>query len=301
MIVAVLGANGQLGSDLVRAAAASGQVSTLALTRKELDVTDSAAIPAVLSSRQFDALVNCTSYHKTDEVEGKAAEAFRINAHAVLALAKACKEKRVRFVQISTDYVFDGEGERPYAEEDSTGPVNVYGSSKVMGETLVLREYPAGTIITRVASLFGFAGSSGKGGNFVETILRKAKEAGEVKVVSDITMSPTSTADAAKIIVRLLQNESACGIYHVVNSGSASWHEFARQIVEGAGVNATVAPTNSTEYPTIAARPRYSVLDNRKVAEATGEIPHWKDALRRYLAEKGHSPQDAARAAAARD
>jgi dTDP-4-dehydrorhamnose reductase len=299
MIVAILGANGQLGSDLVRAARCANGLETLALTRKELDVTDLAAIPAVLSSHKFDVLVNCTSYHKTDEAEGKATEAFRINAHAVLAIAKVCKEQRGRFVHISTDYVFDGESSHPYGEEAAAGPVNVYGSSKLMGETLALREYPGGTIIARVASLFGVAGSSGKGGNFVETILRKAKETGEVRVVNDITMSPTCTADAARGLLSLLEKEAPSGIYHVVNSGSASWYEFARQILEEAGISTRVVPTSSREYPTIAARPHYTMLDNRKAAAIAGEIPHWKDALRRYLAEKGHIQHNAPRSAGA--
>jgi dTDP-4-dehydrorhamnose reductase len=302
MIVALLGANGQLGSDIVRAAAAmrSG-IEILGLTRKDLDVTDVTAIPATLSARKFDVLVNCTGYHKTDEVEGRAAEAFQINVQAVLAMTKVCKAQSARFVHISTDYVFDGESKQPYREEDAAEPVNVYGSSKLLGEKLAMREYPSGTIVARVASLFGVAGSSGKGGNFVETILRKAKESGEVRVVNDITMSPTSTADAANVILALVKGEPPAGLYHVVNSGSASWFEFAREMVQAAGIAANVVPTASADYPTAAARPRYSVLANGKVSSITGEIAHWKDALRRYLSEKGYIPFDQARAVAARE
>jgi len=291
MIVAVLGANGQLGSDILRLAAASDdEFKTLALTRKDLDVRDLSSIPAVLSKFQFDVLVNCTGYHKTDEVEEHATEAFRINAHAVAALAKACKSRGARFVQISTDYVFDGRSRRPYVETDSASPVNVYGSSKLLGERLAIREYDEGTLIARVASLFGVAGSSGKGGNFVETILWKAKETGEVRVVNDITMSPTSTADAARLILTLLEKEAPVGIYHVVNSGSATWFEFARQIVEEAELRANVVPTTSGEYPTVAVRPMYTALDNGKISQIVGEIPHWGDALRVYLMKKGHVP-----------
>lgn len=288
MIIAVLGANGQLGSDLVHVAKEFRDIETLALTRKDLDVCDLASIPKVLAERKFDALVNCTSYHKTDEVEGRATEAFQINTHAVRALAKTCKALGARLVHFSTDYVFDGEGTRPYAETDPACPVNVYGASKLLGEKFALREHPDGTLIARVASLFGVAGSSGKGGNFVETILRKAKESGEVRVVNDVTMSPTSTADAARVILTLLEKDAPAGIYHVVNSGSATWHEFARRMIEEAGIKARVAPVTSEEYPTAAIRPSYSALDNRKAAEIVGEIPDWSDALHRYLAEKGH-------------
>jgi len=289
MIVAVLGANGQLGSDILRLAAArDGEFKTLALTRKDLDVCDLSSIPAVLSKFQFEVLVNCTSYHKTDEVEEHATEAFRINAHAVAALAKACKSRNARFVQISTDYVFDGTSRRPYVETDSASPMNVYGSSKLLGERLALREHVEGTLIARVASLFGVAGSSGKGGNFVETILRKAKETGEVRVVNDITMSPTSTADAARLILTLLEKDAPVGIYHVVNSGSATWFEFARQIVEGAGVRAKVVPMMSEAHPTVAIRPSYTVLDNRKTSQTIGEIPKWEHALRQYLLDKNN-------------
>ena len=288
MIVAVLGANGQLGSDLVRAASAmSGGLETLALTRKDLDVYNVGAI-AALSTTRFDVLVNCTGYHKTDEVEEHATEAFRINAHSVAAMAKVCKARGARFVQISTDYVFDGRAGRPYTETDPAVPINVYGASKLLGESLALREYGEGTLIARVASLFGVAGSSGKGGNFVETILRKARETGEVRVVDDIAMSPTSTADAAQVILALLQSETPSGIYHVVNSGAATWFEFARQIVEEVGVSAAVFPTTSNEYRTAAARPSCTVLDNGKAARLVGGIPSWRNSLRAYLLQRGY-------------
>ena len=288
MIVAVLGASGQLGSDIVRAAKELRKVETLALTRNDLDVCDLASIPKILADREFNVLVNCASYHKTDEVEEHASEAFRINAHAVGVMAKTCKAYGARFVQVSTDYVFDGDSTRPYVETDAASPVNVYGASKLLGEKLALREYADGTLIARVASLFGVAGSSGKGGNFVETILRKAKGSGEVRVVNDVTMTPTSTADAARVILKLLQKDAVAGTYHVVNSGAATWCEFAQHIMEEAGIRAKVVPVRSEEYPTAAVRPRFTALDNRKACQTAGEIPHWKRSLRQYLAEKGH-------------
>ncbi len=289
MIVAVLGANGQLGSDILRAAVAEGfGIKTRALCRKDLDVCNLGAIPEALARERFDVLINCTGYHKTDEVEAHATEAFRINAHAAGALAKLCKVRGAGFVQISTDYVFDGGSRRPYVETDEANPLNVYGASKLLGEKLAQQEHGDGTIIVRVASLFGVAGSSGKGGNFVETMLKKSRESGELRVVNDVTMSPTSTADAARAILGLLRKNAGKGIYHVVNSGAATWFEFARQIIVEAGVAAKVIPVTSGEYPTAAVRPAHTVLDNRKVSQIAGDIPHWKHALREYLIQKGH-------------
>src|SRR5260370_12129478 len=180
MIVAVLGASGQLGSDIIRAAAApERRIETLALCRNDWDEVDLGSMGAILRKHGLDALINCTSYQKTDEVEGHATEAFRINAHAVGALAKTCKAQGARFVHVSTDYVFDGESRQPYTEMDSASPLNVYGASKLLGEKLAQREHGDGTLIMRVASLFGVAGSSGKGGNFVEAILNTGRDTGD--------------------------------------------------------------------------------------------------------------------------
>jgi dTDP-4-dehydrorhamnose reductase len=289
MIVAVLGANGQLGSDIVRAVAGdSASFQSIAICRDQVDVSNLDAIPSALSAHRFDVLVNCASYHKTDEVETHATEAFRINAHAVATLARACRERHARFVHISTDYVFDGTASEPYSETDYASPLNVYGASKLLGERLALREHRDGTMIMRVASLFGVAGSSGKGGNFIETILRRARETGEVRVVNDITMSPTCTSDVARSILAALKKNAPSGVYHIVNSGSANWFEFADQIISEAGVQAKVVPVPSAEFPTVAQRPSYSVLNNAKISAIVGALPHWKTVLGRYLAEKGH-------------
>jgi dTDP-4-dehydrorhamnose reductase len=289
MIVVVLGANGQLGSDILRAAAMGEHgIEKRGLCRDDLDVSDLGAISAALTRERFDVLINCTGFHKTDEVESHATEAFRINAHAVGAMAKLCRLRAARFVQISTDYVFDGDSRRPYVETDEASPLNVYGASKLLGEKLAQREHADGTIIVRVASLFGVAGSSGKGGNFVETILKKGRESGEVQVVNDITMSPTSTADAARAILTILRKNAGNGVYHLVNSGPATWFSFAQQIIEEADVPAKVIPVTSGEYPTAALRPAYTVLDNQKASQIVGDIRHWKHALREYLLQKGH-------------
>jgi dTDP-4-dehydrorhamnose reductase len=289
MRVLILGANGQLGTDLLSGQQSRSRSTELVpLYRKDLDVSELESIPKVLANLQFDVLINCTGYHKTDEVEKHATEAVQINGHAVRILAQACSSARARFVHISTDYIFGGDSSRPYVEGDCPRPLNVYGASKLLGEDLALRGYGDGTLILRVASLFGVAGASGKGGNFVETILRVAKEKGQLRVVHDITMSPTGTAEAARIIWSLVENAAPPGVYHVVNSGQATWFEFACEILRQAGVHVPVTPVTGEESPAVAARPSYSVLENRKASSIVGTISSWEQALTQYLKAKGH-------------
>lgn len=288
--VLLLGPNGQLGHDIVRANRSAGEpFDLLPLARCELDVADPGAVERVLGGLNFDAAVNCAAYTRVDEVEDNATLAFAVNAHAVQAMARVYAARRARLLHISTDYVFGGDGERarPLQEDDPTAPVNVYGASKAMGETLA-RLASEDVVVLRVASLFGVAGASGKGGNFVETMIRVGREKGALRVVDDQTMSPTATADVARVVVRMLTDGCAPGLYHVVNSGAATWFEFAREIIRRAGVAASVTPCTTGEYPVRAARPRYSVLDNTKVSAAFGAVPPWQDALDRYLRAKGY-------------
>lgn len=290
MRVVLLGPNGQLGTDIQRWHEKTGApFDLMTLGRDRLDVASPDAIERRLGEFDLDAVINCTGYHRTDDVEDNAALAVAVNAHAVKALAEVCASKRARLIHVSTDYVFGGDAGRadPLTEDDPVAPVNVYGASKALGETLanlVLDDL----VIVRVASLFGVAGASGKGGNFVETMIRVGTENGELRVVDDQTMSPTSTADVARVIIRILVADCAPGLYHVVNDGAASWFDFAREIVARARVDATVSPCTSEEFPTRAARPRYSVLDNTKTSRAFGPLPAWQAALDDYLRAKGH-------------
>lgn len=284
----VLGAHGQLGGDLLDAAAAAG-VPAQGAGRAEVDVTDRAALRAFLDGAAFDVLVNATSYHKTDEVEGNPALAMDVNAHAPAVMAEACAERGARFLHVSTDYVFGGDRDRktPLLETDSPAPVNVYGLSKLFGETL--SGLPGGDVtVFRVASLFGVRGASGKGGNFVETMIRFGREKGALKVVNDQVMSPTATAFIARAILAFLDREGAPGVYHCVNTGAVSWHGFAEAIVRLAGVPATVAGCSTAEWPTPARRPAWSALANGKLAAVVGPIPDWETALADYLAAKGY-------------
>ena len=290
MRVVLLGSNGQLGHDVRRACAEAGEPFELVpLERDRLDVSVAGAVERVLGETSFDAVLNCIG-NKADDVEDNATLAFSINAHAVKAMARVCAAKGARFVHLSSDYVFGGDAARarPFREDDPTAPVNVYGASKAMGETLA-RLVCEDAIVLRVASLFGVAGVSGKGGNVVETMIRVAREKGALRAVDDQTMSPTSTADVARILPRMLREGCEPGIYHAVNSGAATWFAFAREIVRRAGVDATVTPCSSADWPTRAARPRYSALDNAKVSAAFGPPPPWQDALDRYLRARGHA------------
>ena len=284
MKVVLLGPNGQLGHDICAAHADLGEPFELVpVGRDVLDVTDP-DLETHLAGLYFDVLVNCTGYHKTDEVEDNAAQGIAVNAHAVQRMARACERRRARLVHVSTDYVFGGDTTRnaPLREEDPMAPVNVYGASKALGETLA-RLAAEDVVVLRVASLFGVAGASGKGGNFVEAMLRVACKREPLAVVDDQLMSPTATADVARVLVGMLSEGWEAGCYHLVNSGAATWCAFAREIVRQAGVDAQVTPCTSEEFPTRAVRPRYSVLDNAKAAARSGGLGPWEEALERYF------------------
>jgi|SRR6185437_13549973 dTDP-4-dehydrorhamnose reductase len=285
----LLGPNGQLGTDVQAAnVRKGGWLSLTPVGRSSVDLCDIEAATNFLRESNFDCLINCSSYHRTDEVERNAQLAFTINAHLVQRLAQICFEKQARLVHVSTDYVFGGLLKSlPFTEADCKAPVNVYGASKAMGEDLALLT-GAKVWVLRVASLFGTAGASGKGGNFVETMIRIGKEKGTLRVVADQTMSPTSTKDIAEVIIGMLQKDVAPGIWNVVNSGAASWYEFAKQIIARSNIKASVLPIDSGEFPTIARRPVYSVLDNTKLCDALGSIRAWQDALDEYLIAKGY-------------
>ena len=285
--VLLLGANGQLGQDIQQAHRTAGEPFALTtLDRGKLDVT-SEDFGERLTALSFDALVNCTGYHQTDEAEDNATLAFAVNAYAVQRMAQACARRNARLLHVSTDYVFGGDIERriPLTEESRTAPVNVYGASKAMGETLAVLASER-VVILRVASLFGVVGSRGKGGNFVETMLRVGGENGSLRVVSDQVMSPTATADVAEVVIELLREPGVSGTLHVVNSGIASWYNFACEIIRQSGIEAEVSPCTSADWPTRALRPRFSALDSAKMAAWRGPMRTWQEALGDYLCRR---------------
>ncbi|MDF2815665.1 MAG: dTDP-4-dehydrorhamnose reductase [Paenibacillus sp.] len=290
--IVLLGANGQLGTDLCRVFANEPDMDLVPLLRKDLDVANVGAIAPFLQELDtFDVLINCTSYHKTDECEDYAERAFTINSLAPWEMAKYCASASSRgsasgspplFIHFTTDYVFGGRGSEPYTEDDATNPINVYGASKASGEQLI-QAYGKRYYIFRVSSLFGVAGASGKGGNFVETMIRLAREGKAITVVNDQFMSPTHTLDIAKAVTSLIRNKtSEPGIYHCSGEGACSWYEFADEIFRRLGIQANLSPGSAGNLTTRAKRPSYSVLDNSKL-NAIHKMPHWKDALDEYI------------------
>jgi dTDP-4-dehydrorhamnose reductase len=287
--VLIFGSTGQLGTDLVSVLQGSGNFEVIPLNHEDADCTDVIAVrTAVLHSRpQF--VINSAAYVRVDDCEDHAREAFDVNAIGALNIARACAEIDVCCVYVGTDYVFDGEKQTPYTESDPTNPINVYGTSKLAGEHLV-RQTARRWLIVRVASLFGKTGARGKGGNFIETILAKAKKGEALRVVDDIRISPTYTRDAADVIKQLI-NIQCTGVVHAANRGACTWYEFAKTALELCAIDAPLTAVPSAEFPTRARRPTNSVLGTERLfAGASVETPTWQAALRAYLHEKGHLP-----------
>lgn len=288
MRVAIIGADGQLGTDLVTAF--SGH-AVIAWTRQDFDVRDHERATAAVLTASPGVVVNTAAFHNTDACEEDPELAFRVNAIAVRNLAQACRSCGATFVQISTDYVFDGEKGVPYSEDDSPRPLNVYGASKAAGERFAAaissRHY-----IIRVASLFGAAGGRGKGGNFVEKMLHKALEEQEVRVVNDVVMSPTYAADAAQGVRQLVEADAPAGIYHLTNAGSCTWYAFAEAIFELSGRTGRLRPWSIRDAAPKAVRPRNSSLRSDGLQRlGIPALPPWRAALQRYLEARGSLAQ----------
>jgi dTDP-4-dehydrorhamnose reductase len=282
--VAVLGATGQFGTDLVEVLREDGKFEIMPLSHADCDCTDEGKVARVIRSLHPDTVVNCAAYVRVDDCEEHAREAFNVNAIGALNVARACAAANVLCVYISTDYVFDGRKATPYTESDLPNPINIYGTSKLAGEHLT-RQAAVRWLIVRTASLFGKTGARGKGGNFVETIIKKGKAGEPIKVVNDITMSPTYSRDAANGLAALLRNR-ATGLFHIANGGACSWYEFAKTISDIAELGNSVFPVSSSEFLSPRARrPKNSAL----ITEGWDlELRPWKDALKAYLVEKGH-------------
>jgi dTDP-4-dehydrorhamnose reductase len=283
----VIGATGQLGSDLVRTFDQPGEL--VALSTRDVDILDAARTRSILEALQPTCVINTAAYNLVDRAEDDGRSAFALNAEAVGTLAAVCQAAGARLVHFSTDYVFDGAKRTPYLETDSPQPVNVYGQSKLAGERLALERCER-SVIFRVCGLFGLAGSLGKGkGNFVETMLRLAREGRPLRVVSDQVLCPSYTLDLARKVWKVLP-KVAHPIYHLTNAGQVSWYEFARRALELAGLTADLTPVTAAEYGARARRPAYSVLAHAHLA-ALGEddLRPWDAALPAYVAERSSS------------
>lgn len=280
----ILGGNGQLGTDLCREWRSVGAPFTVQF-HADLDVRDEPAVTEVLETVRPEVVINTTAFHKVEACEDDPQKAFAVNAFAVRQLARACNRVSARLVHFSSDYVFPGDARSAYSENAPTRPVNAYGWSKAAGEYFLRRLCPDHLLI-RTSGLFGTAGASGKGGNFVETMLRLGRERGVVSVVTDQTLSPTYTADLA-IMVRRLIAGGATGTFHIVNQGCCSWYAFAQAIFEEAALSVQVQPITTSESLASVARPAYSVLaTDRLEREGYGRLRPWREALAAYLADR---------------
>ena len=283
MRVAIVGANGQLGTELVNQ---FSQHEVIPWTRRDFDVRDHRRVEEAVLSARPDVLVNTAAFHKTDACEDDPALAFSVNALAVRNLARACATCNTAFVHMSTDYVFDGAQRSPYVEEDAPHPINVYGTSKLAGEHFAAAACRRSYIV-RIASLFGSAGSSGKGGNTVEVILAKAGRGEVLSFVDDVVMSPTYAVDAARTIRLLVEAAAPSGTYHVTNAGACSWYAFAAEVLRLAGVKADLRTTTLAELAPKARRPHYSALTSQRLS-ALGVKPlrPWQEALAAYITDR---------------
>ena len=284
MKILLIGANGQLGSDLVRTLT---DVDLAPLTHRDVDICEAVGLRETLRRHAPDVVINTAAYHKVDECETNVEKTFAVNTHGVRNLALACKGQGCALLHMSTDYVFGGDARRrtPYAETDPPSPINVYGIAKLAGEHFVryiLDRY----WIVRSQWLYGVAGASGKGGNFVELMLRLAREGRDIKVVSDQVGSPTRTLDLARKIAQLVKTEHY-GLYHVTNRGACTWYQFAGKIWNLSGLNPNAEPTTTAAFGAVATRPAYSVLDNAALRTiGLDDMRPWEEALAAYLEQR---------------
>jgi dTDP-4-dehydrorhamnose reductase len=284
----LIGATGQLGSELARVLA--GPALT-AVTHDDLEITDAAATDALLARVKPDVILNTSAFHAVDRCEDELERAFAVNAFAVRHLARRAADHESLLVHFSTDYVFAGDATRPYAEGDSPLPRSAYATSKLAGECFVRALAPR-HLVVRSAGLFGGGGSTGKGGNFVTAILRRARDGEPLRVVADQVTAPTYTRDLAATVAALVERAAADtgvrGVVHATAGGACSWHEFASAIVAEAGLAVPVAAITTAELGARAPRPAYSVLANARLAALGIARPRpWREGLRAYLAERG--------------
>lgn len=277
--ILVTGANGQLGKSLQKTAALFSRFEFVFLSRKDLPIHHFKMVRDYFSVYRPEYLINCAAYTAVDRAEQEKDKAFQVNAEAVGVLAAVCKDQNCRLIHISTDYVFDGKATTPYTELFPPHPINVYGASKLEGEKQAMQLNPD-AIIIRTSWLY-----SEYGKNFVRTMLKLMNEKKEIKVVNDQMGSPTYAADLAETILHIiLSGNWIPGIYHFSNKGTISWYEFALAIKELTGSDCKINPIPTTEYPTPAKRPMYSVLDKTKIQLTFGiDLKDWRQSLENCL------------------
>lgn len=275
MRILVTGAAGQLGTTLVQGYA--GRADVIPVTRRALDIGDAAVVDAFIARAHPDAVINCAAYTDVDGAEDHATDAIRVNAVAVLALARGAAGAGAVLVHYGTDFVFDGLADRPYTEDDEPAPQSVYACSKLLGEWFAAdcpRHY-----VLRVESLFGGSHRRGSVDGIVDAI-RKGEPA---RVFVDRTVTPSYVPDVADATWRLMDTAAPCGVYHCVNTGVTTWFELAKEIGRQLGVEPNLVPVKVADVQMKARRPQYAALSNAKLARAGIQMPAWQDALRRHL------------------
>lgn len=276
MKILVTGVKGQLGYDVVQEGEKRG-LEMFGTDVDSMDITDAGQVRKVMEAYKPDGVIHCAAYTAVDAAEEHQEICRKINVNGTQNIAEVCRDMDIPLMYFSTDYVFDGQGENFWKEDDERQPLNVYGQMKYEGE-LAVQELVQKYFILRISWVFGVNGS-----NFIKTMLRLGKERGAVGVVSDQMGSPTYTYDLAKLVLDMFQTDKY-GVYHVTNDGICSWYEFACEIFKQAGMDVKVTPLTTAEYPAKAARPLNSRMSKDKLVNAGFQmLPSWQDALRRYL------------------
>lgn len=278
MKVFVTGVKGQLGHDVMNELEKQG-LEGIGVDIDEMDITDADQVNKVIKEAAPDAVIHCAAYTAVDAAEDNEEICRKVNATGTENIAKVCEELDIKMMYISTDYVFNGQGERPWEPDDEREPLNVYGQTKYEGE-LAIEKHVKKFFTVRIAWVFGVNGK-----NFIKTMLNLGKTHDHLTVVNDQTGSPTYTYDLARLLVDMIQTDKY-GRYHATNEGLCTWYEFACEIFKQAGMNVSVAPVSSDEYPAKAKRPSNSRMDKSKLTEnGFKPLPTWQDALGRYLKE----------------
>lgn len=280
---AVIGSTGQLGHDLT---GAFDGTQVARLSHADIAIEDRASVEAALDRAQPDIVLNTAAFHNVPLCETQQRQALSVNGVGVLNLALACQKRGIPFLTVSTDYVFDGQKAGPYTEEDEPHPLSVYGNSKLAGELLAVAACSQ-TFVIRTSGLFGVLGSRSKGYTFIDRILKQARAGEEIKVVTDMTFSPSYTGHVATSIREIVQG-GGFGTYHVTNSGSCSWYEFAVEVLRQAGAAVPVRPILSTDWPSAVRRPANSALAHGRLQrEGLSPLPSWQDGIAAYLKVAG--------------
>jgi dTDP-4-dehydrorhamnose reductase len=283
MKIVVIGANGQLGSDICEAFE-SEHYPVVPLTIEDIDISDKKSVSAAFEKlSDVGVVINTAAMHHVEKCEEDPVRSFEVNGIGAIHLAEAVNKMDALLVHISTDYVFDGTKREPYTENDRPVPLNVYANTKLSGEHFVesiAKKYQ----ILRVSGIYGKNPCMAKGHNFVDLMLKLAKEREEVRVVDNEILTPTATEDIARQMVKMIRDGAEYGIYHVTAEGSCSWHEFAAEIFSVAGSSVTLNVAAPGEFPTSVNRPEYSVLENEHLkAQNLNIMPHWKEGLKAYI------------------